>query len=123
MLAEANCPQIRLWHAAKQFSPQPMHAYVVRQNVYMAEHQAVWNVCTPETLGRGGWGGFSALGYFFGRGIQADQKVAVGLMQVAHGGTAIEAWMSAAALQKIPRDQWVIPPMTQMARDKIKLAP
>ena len=122
VLAEANYPQIRLWHAAKQFSPQPMHSYVVRQNAYMAEHQAVWNVCAPDTVGRGGWGGFSALGYFFGREIQADQKVAVGLMQVAHGGTAIEAWMSAEALQKIPRDQWVISPMAQMARDKVKIA-
>ena len=100
VLAEANHPQIRLWHASKQFSPKPMHSYVIRQNVYLAEYQAEWNVCTPDTIARGAWGGFSALGYFFGREIQADQKVAVGLMQVAHGGTAIEAWMSAEALRE-----------------------
>jgi sialate O-acetylesterase len=123
VLAEADHPQIRLWHAAKQFSPQPMHSYVMRQNVYMAEHQVEWNVCTPDTVARGAWGGFSALGYFFGREIQADQKVAVGLMQVAHGGTAIEAWMSAEALEKIPQGCWVIAPISQMARDKVKVTP
>jgi|GEM_PF-842903 len=123
VLAEANHPQIRLWHAAQQFSSQSARSYVTRQNAYMAEHQAVWNVCTPETIGRGGWGGFSALGYFFGREIQADQKVAIGLMQVAHGGTAIEAWMSAEALQKIPRDRWVIPPIAPSAAAKAASLP
>jgi sialate O-acetylesterase len=123
VLAEANHPQIRLWHAAQQFSPQPMHNYAVRQNAYCAEHQAAWNVCTPETIARGAWGGFSALGYFFGREIQADQKVTIGLMQVARGGTAIEAWMSAEALRTIPRERWVVAPMAQMARDKVKITP
>ncbi|HUU60281.1 MAG TPA: sialate O-acetylesterase, partial [Phycisphaerae bacterium] len=119
----ANHPLLRLWHAAKQFSPTPMHSYVIRQNVYLAECQAQWNVCTPETVARGGWGGFSALGYFFGRDIQADQKVAIGLMQVAHGGTAIEAWMSAEALRTIPKDRWVIAPIARMTRDKVKITP
>ena len=123
VLAEANYPQIRIWHASKQFSPEPMRSYVVRQNTFMAEHQAVWNVCTPDTIGRGGWGGFSALGYFFGREIQADQKVAVGLMQVANGGTAIEAWVSAEALRKIPREHRIIPPVAQMKAEKAKIAP
>jgi sialate O-acetylesterase len=123
VLAQANHPQIRLWHAAKQFSPEPARSYAIRQNQYLAEHQAVWNVCTPETIARGAWGGFSALGYFFGREIQADQKVAIGLMQVAHGGTAIEAWMSAEALQKIPQDRWVIQPLAQMEHDKAKITP
>ena len=121
VLAGANCPQIRIWHASKQFSPEPIRSYVVRQNTFMAEHQAVWNVCTPDTIGRGGWGGFSALAYFFGREIQADQKVAVGLMQVANGGTAIEAWMSAEAMRKIPPEHRVIPPIAQMTADKVKI--
>ncbi len=123
VLAEANHPQIRLWHASKQFSPQPARAYLVRQDSYLAEFQAHWNVCTPETIARGQWGGFSALGYFFGREIQADQKVAIGLMQVAHGATAIEAWMSAEALRKIPPEELTRPSLAQIERDGVKIAP
>lgn len=123
VLAQANNPMIRLWNAGKQFSLQPMHSYMIRQNTYMSEYQAVWNVCTPETIGRGGWGGFSALGYFFGRDIQADQNVAVGLMEIAHGATTIEAWMSADALRNIPRERWVVPPMAQMEADKVGFKP
>lgn len=119
----ADFPLIRLWAASKQFSLQPMHAYVNRQNTYMAENEVVWNPCTPDTIIRGGWGGFSALGYFFGREILVDQKVAIGLMQIAHGGTAIESWMSTEALNKISRDRWLIPPLAQMAIDKVKMTP
>jgi sialate O-acetylesterase len=123
ILAKAAHPEIRLWHAAKQFSPQPLRNYRLRQDVWYSEYQACWNVCSPSTVGRGGWGGFSAVGYFFGRAIQADQKVAVGLMQVAHGGTAIEAWMSPEALEKIPRAGWRIPPIEGMEADKVKIVP
>jgi len=123
VLAQANQPLIRIWHASKQFSAEPAHGYLIRQNSFAEPFQACWNVCTPETVGRGGWGGFSALGYFFGREIQADQKVAVGLMQIAHGGTAIEAWMSAEAVRQIPTNKWVIPPIARMAIDKVKIAP
>ncbi|MFZ4780035.1 MAG: hypothetical protein ACOYM3_32165, partial [Terrimicrobiaceae bacterium] len=56
VIAQANDPQLRLWHASKQFSPQPARSYLIRQNTFMAEHQSVWNVCAPDTIGRGGWG-------------------------------------------------------------------
>ena len=116
VLAQANQPQIRLWHAANQFSPQPAHKYLFQNTP--------WKVCTPESiLTIGGWGGFSALGYFFGREIQADQKVAIGLMQAAAGASSIEAWMSAEALQKIPQGSLVRPPIAQMELDKVKVTP
>ncbi len=121
VIAAANHPRIRLWHASKQFSREPARSYVLRQNGPVP-HQAAWNPCAPDTVILGGWGGFSAVGYYFGVEIEKEQNVAVGLMELAHGGSAIEAWMSAEALAKIPREQWVIPPMSEMGTN-VTIAP
>ncbi len=45
---------------------------------------------------------FSAIGYFFGRDIQATQKVPVGLISSDWGGTICEAWCSRGALDAVP---------------------
>jgi sialate O-acetylesterase len=109
---KADYPQLRLWQASKQFSATPLHGYQQRQDAAYNRFQATWNVCTPDTIRRGVWGGFSAVGYFFGREIQEDQKVAVGLMMIAHGGTPIESFISAEGLKPIPQEQWKVPPIT-----------
>lgn len=122
-IAKANQPQIRLWQAPKQFSATPMHSYLMHQSAYPNDYQARWEVCSPATVGNGVWGGFSAVGYFFGREIQADQKVAIGLMMIANGGTQIESFISEEGLRGIPREQWVVPPITHEAIDHLKNPP
>ena len=47
-----------------------------------------WEACTPETVG-----GFSAVGYFFGRQLHQTLGVPVGLIDNAWGGSAAEAWV------------------------------
>jgi len=47
-----------------------------------------WQVCSPETVG-----GFSAVGYFFGRLLHQTLDVPVGLIDNAWGGSACEAWV------------------------------
>lgn len=47
-----------------------------------------WEACTPETVG-----GFSAVGYFFGRQLHQTLDVPVGLINNAWGGSACEAWI------------------------------
>ncbi|MFM7842675.1 MAG: sialate O-acetylesterase [Planctomycetota bacterium] len=47
-----------------------------------------WQVCTPETVG-----GFSAVGYFFGRQLHLSLDVPIGLINNAWGGSACEAWV------------------------------
>ncbi|MDD3118251.1 MAG: sialate O-acetylesterase [Victivallales bacterium] len=47
-----------------------------------------WRECSPETAA-----GFSGVGYYFGRELFHDLHVAVGLIEVSWGGTAIEAWL------------------------------
>jgi sialate O-acetylesterase len=56
-----------------------------------------WAVCTPESVVD-----FSAVGYFFGRDLQASLKVPVALILSAVGGTPAEAWISTNAFAALP---------------------
>ena len=58
-VAAANYPQIRLFHIPKKFSAEPQ-----------SDVEAAWKHCTPEHIAEGGWGGFSAVAYSFGRELQ-----------------------------------------------------
>ncbi len=53
------------------------------------DEDAVWTLCTPETATD-----FSAVAYFFGRAIEANQQVPVGLIDSTWGGTPASAWVS-----------------------------
>ncbi len=57
-----------------------------------------WVSLTPETVL-----GFSAVGYFFAKEINAKYQVPVGLIKVAVGGSPAEAWLSADALKQFPK--------------------
>ncbi|MBV9868686.1 MAG: hypothetical protein JO316_25295 [Abitibacteriaceae bacterium] len=86
-IANANYPMIRLYTVPKsiQTEPQPLV-------------NSQWQVCDPQTVANGGWGGFSAVSYFFGRGLYQKLKVPIGLIHTSWGGTVAEAWTSAEAL-------------------------
>jgi sialate O-acetylesterase len=58
-----------------------------------ADVTAAWQPCSPETVG-----GFSAVGYFFGRELHKTLDVPIGLINSSWGGTDAEAWISAQAL-------------------------
>jgi sialate O-acetylesterase len=67
---------IRLFHIPRATSKYP------QENV-----QANWDVCGPESLN-----GFSAVGYFFGKKLQQQLNVPIGLIETAWGGTPAEVW-------------------------------
>ena len=75
-IARADYPGIRLFHAST----------------------GNWRVCTPTNIaqgrGVGGAGGFSAVGYFFGREIHRSLNVPVGLINATAGGTLLDQWMA-----------------------------
>ncbi len=50
----------------------------------------------------GGWSGFTAVGYFFGREIQKTTGQPVGLIGTYWGGTPAQAWTSEEKLQSDP---------------------
>jgi sialate O-acetylesterase len=88
--AEADEPQIRLSMAPHQVAYSPV-----------AVNPLEWKVCSPLTITQGGWAGFSAVGYHFGRELQRKLNVPIGLVQIAWGGTSAEAWTREAALRPL----------------------
>ncbi len=56
-----------------------------------------WTECTPETSRT-----FSAVGYYFGKFIQCETGVPVGLIDSSWGGTDIETWMSWDTMRTTP---------------------
>jgi sialate O-acetylesterase len=76
-IKNANYTNIRLFHVKKMGSESP-------QNNCFAK----WEECTPETMAS-----FSAVGYFFGRKLQHNLNIPIGLIEVAWGGTPAEVWV------------------------------
>jgi sialate O-acetylesterase len=56
---------------------------------------ASWVVCSPQTAMS-----FSAVAYYFGRKVQKEADVPVGLLVCAWGGSSAAAWMSHEALDR-----------------------
>jgi sialate O-acetylesterase len=90
-IAAANYPQIRLFLVPKKPAPLPQR-----------DVEAKWVVCSPQTVAQGGWAGFSAVGYFFGRDLHKELKVPVGLIESNWGGTAIEPWIAPEGFASVP---------------------
>ena len=91
-IAAANYPKIRLFRVQHNIKTDPQVTAPV----------APWVVCTPQSVRQGGWNGFSAVGYFFGRNLYENQHVPIGLIETDWGGTVAEAWTSGPALAKMP---------------------
>jgi sialate O-acetylesterase len=75
--------------------------YRVEQHVSYSRTKAPdgsWKVCLPANVGEGGFGGFSAVAYYFGRTLQEHLHVPIGLIQDCVGGTPAETWMSPETL-------------------------
>src|SRR5437764_2558245 len=86
-IAEANFPQIRLLTVPRLIATTPKQTVECR-----------WLPCSPETVTKGLWGGFSAAGYFFGRELYRQLNIPIGLIHSSWGGTVAEAWTSPEGL-------------------------
>ncbi len=86
-VAAANHPQIRLFNV-------PGH---ITSPVAKDTCPGNWQICEPSAAA-----GFSAVGYFFGRRLQDELKVPIGLVGSNWGGTLIEPWTSPAGFQSVP---------------------
>jgi sialate O-acetylesterase len=85
-IAEANYPNIRLFTVQKKIALKPEE-----------DTKGSWTACTPQTAIH-----FSAIGYFFGRKIQKDLNIPIGLINSSWGGTVIESWISPEGLANEP---------------------
>jgi len=91
-ITAADYPQIRLFVVDKKVARDPQSGTV-----------GSWLPCSPDSIKRGTWNGFSAVGYFFGRNLYQNLHVPIGLIQSSWGGTPAEAWTDEAALaQNVP---------------------
>ena len=82
-IAAANFPQLRMFTVARKSSETPI-----------PEVAGKWEVCTPENVPH-----WSAVGYFFGRQLQQDLKIPIGLIHSSWGGTPAQAWTPTDVLQ------------------------
>src|ERR1035438_8279465 len=90
-IAAANYPSIRLLKVTKSWKPEPQN-----------DIEGTWKVCSPQTVAEGGWGGFSACAYYFGRELHQKLGVAVGLIDSSWGGTRIEPWTPPEGFAAVP---------------------
>ena len=97
-IATANYPEIRLMRIPNVVARTPQPSIDVPSNGY----EMKWQVCSPDTVGTGGWGGFSAVGYFFGRHLYNSLKVPIGLIQNSWSGMPAESFVSRGTLSELP---------------------
>lgn len=96
-IRNATHPDIRLFHAPNRSSDFPLPDY-----------NAEWTTCTPETATN-----FSAVAYFFGRDINKDEHVPIGLIDSTWGGTPAEAWVS---MEGLSADAGLMPVFAEWAQ-------
>jgi len=85
-IQNADHPNIRLFSIHRNTSGQPLN-YCVGE----------WEVCSPQTIEE-----FSAVGYFFGRYLNRELNVPVGLINTSWGGTRIEPWTPIVGFKSVP---------------------
>jgi sialate O-acetylesterase len=94
-IANANYPMIHLFQVKRAVADQPAEDVV-----------GAWQVCSPASVK-----GFSAVEYFFGRHLQQNLHVPMGLIESDWGGTPAQSWTSHPALEsdaslKYVLDEW-----------------
>lgn len=83
-IAKANFKNIHLFTVKKDYSNKPLQDAV---------DVIKWETCSSNSVAK-----FSAVAYLFGKKLQEDLKVPIGLIWSAYGGTTIESWISKEGL-------------------------
>jgi sialate O-acetylesterase len=94
-IARADYPMVHLFQVKRLVADQPADDVV-----------GTWQVCSPASVK-----GFSAVEYFFGRHLQQNLHVPMGLIESDWGGTPAQSWTSHPALEsdaslKYVLDEW-----------------
>jgi len=100
-IAAADFPSIRLLMVANRWSPVPQSDLEANESDSERPDNR-WRVCSPHAIAEGGWSGFSAAGYYFGRELHQRLGVPVGLIDATWGGTRIESWTPPEGFAAVP---------------------
>lgn len=100
-IAAANFPQIRLFMVANRWTPVPQDDLEIPKEGEIRP-EGRWKICTPETIAESGYGGFSGAAYFFGRELNRQLQLPVGLIDATWGGTRIEPWTPPEGFAGVP---------------------
>lgn len=107
-VAAAQYPRIRLLTVPHRTARRPE-----------PDVEVSWTVCTPEGIAAAGpWNaGFSAVAYHFGRTLQEELKVPVGLIQSTWGGTRIEPWTAPEGFRAVPAVAHLLKPVERADKE------
>jgi sialate O-acetylesterase len=100
-IAQAKNPNLRLFTVPRRGATTPQRDIIAR-----------WEECGPTTVAS-----FSAVGYAFGRALERQLRVPVGLINTSFGGTPAEAWTSLPTLADVPRLQPILERDARAVRD------
>ena len=87
-IAKANLPTLRLFLPFKGLAATPQREF---------RSKPWWSVATPQAVSN-----WTAVGFYFGRRIQTELGVPVGLIDTSWGSTRIEPWTPMSALDQTP---------------------
>jgi sialate O-acetylesterase len=85
-IESSSNPNLRLFTVKKNPANQPI-----------SDVTGAWAESSAQTSPN-----FSAVGYFFGRELQKDLNIPIGLIHTSWGGTAIQLWQSKEAMEADP---------------------
>lgn len=86
IIQNSSNPQLHLFNVERAFKPTPQE-----------DLKGAWMEAKPETVAN-----FSAVAYQFGKRLQKELGVPVGIIVSSWGGTPIRAWMSEEGLKEVP---------------------
>ncbi|HCE42045.1 MAG TPA: 9-O-acetylesterase [Lentisphaeria bacterium] len=97
--ADVVDPQIRTFCVLRSAALTPLDdTYFIPKEIGLDTEMGHWQKENPA----GPWGGFSAVGYLFGKEIRRITNKPVGLIGSYWGGTPAQAWTSLSGLEKEP---------------------
>lgn len=85
-LASASLPQVRIMNVDQRPASYPQDDVSVL---------LPWSACTPDSAK-----GFSAVAFYFARDLERRERIPIGVIESAWGGTPGEAWTSMKALSQ-----------------------
>ncbi len=87
VIAAANHPLLRLYKTPRWTANKPQELI-----------KSQWSTCTPATIKA-----FSGTAYYFGRKLQQDLNIPVGLLLSSWGGTHIEPWTPPCGFESVDK--------------------